>query len=140
MRAAAAPSQAAAGRARVPAAQNTLAASIRSVAAGSQSTRIEDGHSFVAANIDFQRAQCFFDVSAEVLWKRGQQSLLGFDQDHPCRTRIDAAKVAGESGSRQFGDVAGELYPGRAAANDHKRQQAVNFFGIARAFSKFESA
>ena len=77
-------------------------------------------------------------VGGQILGEAWQDARTRFDQHDARLARVDAAKIVGQRFTREFGDRAGELDPGRAAADDDEGQLRRAQRSVALAFGALE--
>ena len=114
-----APIQFAAGEATTPAAQITVAASMRppsnDTPCASQPVTLRS-----ELDLDAHALQRARGIVRELLGKGRQHPQTGLDQDDARAARIDVAKVVPQSALRHLGDGAGHFHAGGAAADNDK--------------------
>ena len=91
-------------------------------------------------DLDPEVLQRGLGLLAELRAERRQHLGRGVEQDHPGLPGVDAAEVVLQGPVGELGDLAGHLHTGRAGADDHEGEQAVDLLLVVGDLGELEGA
>src|SRR5580704_183215 len=84
-------------------------------------------------------AELFLCAAREIFRIGRQNTRAAFEQNDASALGIDGLEFVGQDATRNLGQRSRELYPGRAAADDHEIQRLLEASAVCPAFVQFES-